>query len=238
MASAAATRSSRSTCTEPAWKDSGLTLRAPMTATGASGPSEIPARVARCVIEPRRGRAGFLEGSSAQDTGDLLTVEGLPLEQGARQCVQLLDVLLEDLLGATGGLQDDPLDLAVDEERGLLAVVLLAGHLAAEEDVLLVLAERERAELVGHAPLADHLASHLGGLLEVVAGTGGLLVQHDLLGGAAAQQDRDAIDQVVLRVVVLVVDRQLLGQTEGAAARDDRDLVHGVGTRQHVGHER
>jgi hypothetical protein len=72
-------------------------------------------------------------------------------------------------------------------QRGLLAVVLGTRHLAAEEDVLLGLAEGERPELVGHAPLADHLARHLGGLLEVVAGAGGLLLQHDLLGGAAAR---------------------------------------------------
>src|SRR5215813_2317534 len=91
-----------------------------------------------------RGRAGFLERSGAQDAGDLLTVEGLPLQEGARQRVELLEILLEDLLGAARGLQDDPFDLPVDEERGRFAVVLLARHLTAEEDVLLVLAKGER----------------------------------------------------------------------------------------------
>src|SRR3989441_8746463 len=88
----------------------------------------------------------------------------------ARERVQLLDVLLEDLPGARRAFEHDALDLTVDGERRLLAVVLRARDLAAEEDVLLVLAEGERPQLVGHAPLAHHLARHLGGLLEVVAG--------------------------------------------------------------------
>ena len=130
-----------------------------------------------------------------------------------------------------GALHHDPLDLGVDEDRGLLAEVLGAGHLAAEEDVLLALAEGERAHPVGHAPLADHLAGHVGGLLEIVPRAGGLLLEHDLLGGAAAQQDRDAVDQVVPRVVVLVVGGELLGEAQRAAARDDRDLVQRIGAR-------
>src|SRR5256884_4087529 len=141
------------------------------------------------------GRSGrFGERPRAQDARDLLGVERLALEQRARERVQLLDVLLEDLPGARRAFEHDALDLTVDGERRLLAVVLRARDLPAEEDVLLVLAEGERPQLVGHAPLAHHLARHLGGLLEVVAGTGRLLLQHDLLGGAAAHQDGDAID--------------------------------------------
>ena len=48
----------------------------------------------------------------------------------------------------------------------------------------------ERAELA-HAPLADHLAREVGGALDVVAGAGGDLVLSQLLGDAAAHQDRD-----------------------------------------------
>src|SRR5262249_56428576 len=106
----------------------------------------------------------------------------------------------EDLPRPRRTLDDDPLDLAVDGERRVLAVVLLAGDLTTQEDVLLVLAEGERAELVGHPPLADHLARHLGGLFEVVAGAGRLLLAHELLGGATADQDRGAGDQVLPRV--------------------------------------
>src|SRR5207253_589840 len=88
----------------------------------------------------------FLERGGPQDAGDLLGVEGLALEEGAGQRVQLLDVALDDLLGPRGAVHHDALDLGVDGQRGVLAVVLLARHLAAEEDVLLVLAEGERPE--------------------------------------------------------------------------------------------
>src|SRR5215510_14049758 len=140
-----------------------------MTPTGRPLPKDTSASTARRVTPSRGplcGRRGFLEGAGAENAGDLLTVEGLALEHGARQRVELLDVVLEDLLGAARGVHHDPFDLAVDQQGRLLAIVLLSGLLAAQEDVLLVLAEGERPELVGHAPLADHLAGHLGGLLE------------------------------------------------------------------------
>src|SRR5215813_2127761 len=111
MASAASKSSSASACTEPGWKDSGLTFRTPMTPTGRPLPRDTPARTARRVTpsrEPLRGRRGFLEGAGAENAGDLLTVEGLALEQGARQRVELLDVVLEDLLGAARGVHHDP----------------------------------------------------------------------------------------------------------------------------------
>ena len=63
-------------------------------------------------------------------------------------------------------------------------------------------------------------------------------MEDDLLRGAPAQEDRDPVDQVLLRVVVLVVEGQLLREAERAAARDDRDLVHRVGAWQEIGHER
>src|SRR5207245_1371147 len=79
---------------------------------------------------------------------------------------------------------------------------------------------------------------HLGGFLEVVAGARRLLLENDLLGGPATEQDGDAIDQVLPRIVVLVVQRQLLGEAERAAARDDRHLVDRIRARQEVGDQR
>ena len=68
--------------------------------------------------------------------------------------------------------------------------------------------------------------------LEVVAGAGGDAAERDLLGDAAAEQDGELIVQVVARVVVLLVGRQLLREPERHAARDDRDLVNRVRVRQ------
>src|SRR3989441_6688400 len=207
----------------------------PTATTGRPSPTLTPPRTARPGDKSGRptlprGRS-FLEGPGTEDARDLLAVEWLALEEGTGEGVELLDVLVEDLARPDRGLEHDALDLGVDHERRLLAVVLGSSHLAPEEDVLLVLAEGERSELFGHAPLADHLARHLRRLLEVVAGARGLLMEDDLLRGAAAQEDRDAVDQVVLGVVVLVVERQLLREPERPAARDDRHLVHRVGAR-------
>src|SRR5262245_31334509 len=87
----------------------------------------------------RRRRLG--ERPRAQDARDLFAVQGLALEERAREGVELLDVFLEDLPRPVGTVEHDALDLGVDHERRCLAVVLLTRDLTAEEDVLLVLAE-------------------------------------------------------------------------------------------------
>src|SRR5262249_32306206 len=122
------------------------------------------------------GSGGLLERPSGQDAMNLLAVQRLALEQGPGQRMALFPVPVEELLRPRGGIHHDALALGIDQDGRLLAVVLGAGHFATEEDVLLSLAEGERAHLVRHAPLADHLARHLRGLLEVVAGAGGLLL--------------------------------------------------------------
>src|SRR4030095_3090240 len=107
-------------------------------------PKDTPARTARRVTPsrgPLRGRRGFLEGAGGEKAGSLLTAEGLARQQGARQRVELLDVVLEDLLGAARALHHDPLDLAVDQQGGFLAVVLLPGHLPARGKWLLLLSQ-------------------------------------------------------------------------------------------------
>src|SRR5262245_8553943 len=156
-----------------------------MTAGGRPSPRRTPASSAQCgsLTLPdsppwgprpsgRCGRALVLLGP--KDARDLLAVKGLTLEERTGQGVELVDIVFEDLAGSSRAVDDDLLDLAVDHDGRVLAVVLLARHFPAEEDVLLVLAEGERTQLVGHPPLADHLAGHLGGLLEVVAGARGL----------------------------------------------------------------
>ena len=124
---------------------------------------------------------------------------------------------------------DDRADLLVDLLRGLLGVVLRAlAVVAAEEDRLLLLAVGQRPELLAHAPLAHHLAGDLGRLLDVVAGAGRHLPEDDLLGDAAAERDGDAALRLLLGEVVAVVLRQVPGDAERRAARDDGDLVDGV----------
>src|SRR6185503_20404762 len=108
----------------------------PRTATGSPSPTVTPASSA---LTPRgtaglRRRGSLGERLGAEDARDLLGVERFPLEEGPGQRVELLDVLLDDLLGPPRALDDDALDLTVDRQRGVLAVVLGARHLATEED--------------------------------------------------------------------------------------------------------
>ena len=107
---------------------------------------------------------------------------------------------------------------------GRLRVVLGAAEVAAEEDLLLGPAEGQRADLA-HAPLADHLARHVGGPLDVVAGAGRHVAEELLLGDAAAHHDGDRGVEVLLGVGVLVLGGKLLREAQRAAARNDRDLV-------------
>ena len=61
----------------------------------------------------------------------------------------------------------------------------------------------------------------------------------ELLGGAAAEQDREVVlEEPILVVGVAIVDRHLLREPERHAARDDRDLVHRVGAGEQLRDER
>src|SRR5713226_330082 len=104
------------------------------------------------------GGGSFLEGPRDQDPVDLLAVQGLALEEGPGKYVELLEIGLEELAGAHRAVGHDALDLGVDEDGRLFAVVLGPRDLAPEEDVLLSFAEGQRPHLVRHTPLADHLA--------------------------------------------------------------------------------
>src|SRR5581483_5339427 len=128
--------------------------QAPRARPRPPGPRSVPGALGRGAFE----RALRLDG---EDARDLLGVERLVVQESPGEPVELGHLRLQDAPGPDRAVDDDLLHLGVDEDRGLLAVVLLARELPAEEDVLFPLAERERAQLLGHPPLADHLARHL-----------------------------------------------------------------------------
>ena len=103
---------------------------------------------------------------------------------------------------------------------------------------MLALAVDAVAELVAHAKDGDHVAGHLGGALEVVAGAGGDVADDDLLGDAAAQEHGHVVDHLVARLQapVLFGDGQRIAQR--LAAADDGDLVDGVCVVEQVAHQR
>lgn len=88
--------------------------------------------------------------------------------------------------------------------------------------------ERNRSELVAHAPARHHLAGEVGDLLHVVLGAGGPLAIHQLLCGAAAQDTDDAGTQLTFGVVVAVFLGSLVGDAKCQAAWRYADPMHRI----------
>ena len=63
------------------------------------------------------------------------------------------------------------------------------------------------------------------------------LLEHKLFGHAAAEQDDQIIEQIFPGIGVLFVHRQLLRQTQGHAAGNDRHFVDRIGARQQLRHQ-
>ena len=102
---------------------------------------------------------------------------------------------------------------------------------------MLGLAKDLGAQLLAHAVAGNHLARDLGGALEVVARAGGDVPAEELLRRAAAKEHGDLVQHLVARAQEVVLLRHLHGVAQRLAARDDRDLVDGVGVLQHVAHQ-
>src|SRR5919197_2169728 len=213
------------------------------------GPSGAPSVGGRAVLGP--GDAGLVAGTAAvgadlalgrghdaprrpldhrgEDLGQLLLADGLLLHQRLDHGVGHVPVGGQDLLGLQVRLVDQAAHLLVDLEGDLLGVVLLVTEVAAEEDVLLLGAENQRAEPVAHAVLADHLAGDLGGPLDVVGGAGGRVQEPQLLGDPPAQQHGQLVDHLAAGDQELVLERQAERPAERPPAGDHRDLVDRVG---------
>src|SRR6266516_2096101 len=130
---------------------------------------------------PRGGGLRFVERQTGGDALDLLGVQHLAGEKRVGHLQQNLFAATEQRARALVVVGDEALHFLIDLEGRVLAVILVLRDLAAEEDLLFLLAEGERPHGVAHAPLAHHPACELGGALEVVAGAGGEAVQRYLL---------------------------------------------------------
>src|SRR3984893_17003160 len=152
--------------------------------------------------------------------------------QVLRELDELVAALRQDLLGALVAGVDEAVDFLVDLAGDFFAVIALLAEVATEEDELFLVAERQWAELLGHAPFGDHAARQLGGLADVVGGARGDVAEDELFRDAAAEDDGHVVVELTAGDQVAVLGRQLHGPAEGHAARDDRDLMHRVGIRQ------
>jgi hypothetical protein len=180
------------------------------------------------------GWAGLGEGGldgwkilAFDDELDLGGVQGLTLEQGGCHAVHDVLVGVEDGVGRLISGVDEAADLSVDLASGLVGEVAVLRDLTSEEDLLLLLAEGHGAHLA-HAELADHLAGEVGDALDVVAGTGGHLLEEYLFGAASAHKGGEARFEIFLGDGVLVFLGEVDRYAERHATGDDGDLVERV----------
>ena len=152
--------------------------------------------------------------------------------------MQHFDVGLEQIPGALERILDDAADLGVDFDGGLLGIVLGLRDVAAEEDLIFLFSERHRPEALAHPPFADHTARQVGRFFEVVAGAGGRVAEHQFFRHPTAEHDGEALENIVFREGVPVIDGQLLGDAQRHAARDDGDLVDRVRPGRQPGDQR
>src|SRR5437667_1180051 len=150
----------------------------------------------------RTPEATVLSPELAEDLVDLGAVDRLALEERLGHLVEHLEVAAQEELGALVGLEQDAAHLGVDLDGGLLGVVDLLREVAAEEDLLFLLAEGHGPELLAHAPFAHHLARQLGGALDVVARPGRHAAERELLGRAPTEEDGELAEEMVLRAGV------------------------------------
>src|SRR5688572_11385202 len=176
------------------------------------------------VLQRRRGR-------EARDLQDLLFVEGLPLQQGPGERVELLAMFGQEPLRLVVAFAYDPVYLGVHDAGGLLAEMFLRTVTARSTEVR-VFAGREfyRPQLLAHSPAGDHSPRKVGGLLYVAFGPCGPGAVDDLLRYPSPQGADDPRPQVPFGVVVAVVLGALIGDAQGLPPRHNRHPVDGVGS--------
>ena len=162
---------------------------------------------------------------AGHDPFDRLALEHLVLEQLVRERVELGAVGDDHLLRGPAGFLDQILALLVaDPQRGLRQPHVAVG----------------RAPHAGgaHRVVVDHRVGDVGDALEVVRGAGGDRAEDDLLGHAAAEQHGHVVEQLLARLQIAVLGRQVQRVAERPPARDDRDAVHAVDRRQQLAAQR
>src|SRR4051812_41975402 len=116
-------------------------------------------------------------------------------------------------------------NLLIDDACRRVRKRLLVAHVASEEYLLLGLTILERSKLLRHTPVADHFARDIGRTLDVVASACRHAIEDDLLRSATAQCIRNDSFEILFRICMLLIDRQIMRHTESASTRNDRDLM-------------
>src|SRR5205807_1415542 len=99
---------------------------------------------------------------------DVVGVDDFALQQRRGHASDNLLIAGENLLRRAVSCPDQSPDFFVDLDRSGFAVVAMLVDLAAQEDLLFLLAESKRTQFA-HAELANHLARQLGRAFDVVS---------------------------------------------------------------------
>ena len=161
---------------------------------------------------------------------DLITVDGLELDQRLRHRMQLVDVFVQDACRPLIVAVDERPHLLVDCMRRVVGQRLVLRDRASEEYLALVLAVGQRPHAVGQPPLRHHVSRDLCRAHDVVRSTRrhGLRAKYHLLCNTATEQAGDLALEVLLAVAVAVLFGEEHGHAQRPATRNDRHLVHGV----------
>src|SRR5688572_3107163 len=161
---------------------------------------------------------------------DLGGIERFVLEQRLGHRMQDGHVVAQDSFGPLVALVDQPAHFLVDDALRVVGNVLGSRNRVTEEDLFLVLAVRQRTELVREAPARDHAARKLGRVIDVAlrAGRHGFLAEDDLLGHTPAKHGGQAAFELAPAGAVAVAFREVEGDAQSAPTRHDRDLVDRV----------
>ena len=164
--------------------------------------------------ESRAHRRQFL---AVDEHLHLFGVDGFALQQGRGDAVHRFGIRFDQPVRRLIGLVDQAANFQVDLPRRLFAEVAVLRDFAAQEDLLLLLAEGERSQ-AAHAVLADHAPGQIRSRLNVAARAGGHLVEEDLLGHASAVCDGQIGFQILLGVIVPVAGQERSSRPEPCRA--------------------
>ena len=186
-------------------------------------------------MECERVRKVVRGHTSLKDFDKLLSIQRFPLLQCRRNIVQLLAMVGENLADALVLLAYNCLHLAVQSFGDLLAEVPLICQFAAEEGVLLLVADLQRTHFCAHSVLRHHVACQAGDDLNVAGCAGGDISEDNFFCDATPQPNCDAVDKIGALGQVPVPLRHHQDEAASRSSRYDRDLDQRIGVLHKVG---
>jgi hypothetical protein len=142
----------------------------------------------------RRAGRRIDQAAVLDDLANLRSVERLVFKQGTGYDFEFFAVREKDLFGARISAVNQFTHFLVDLLGGGLAVIAGARDIAAEKDVILMLAVFYHAHPVTHAPLANHLARESCRHLDVTARAAGHVPENNFLRHPAAHANYQVVE--------------------------------------------